>query len=104
MGLNSGLFGLLLSIWIACCSTSLPPPFFFNSRLHGNDGEAPLHIIISTKEVFQRDPTVTDRLGPFGPFALAQVFEVFARIVDLFFFAARLRSQESDRADMRGLM
>jgi len=101
-----GLFGLLVSIWITCCSLSLTPPSS-NSSLFDNNGEALLHIIISTEEVSQRDPTVPDRPGPVDAFALAQVLEDLARIGDLFFSAARLASQDSDkeleddRADMR---
>ena len=63
--------------------------------------------MISTEEVFQRDPTVPDRLGPVDPFALALIFEDLTRIEALFFFAARLASQDSDKelegdsADMR---
>ena len=37
MSLNSGLFGLLVSILITCHSPSLPPPFFFHSPLNGNN-------------------------------------------------------------------
>jgi hypothetical protein len=77
MGMNNGLFGLLVSMWITCHSPSLPPP------LDGNNGEALLHIVICTEEVFQRDPTVPDRLRPVNPFALAQVLEDLTRIGDL---------------------
>jgi len=52
MGSNSGLTGLLVTTLITCCSPSLPPPFLFNSPLHGNNGEALLHIVSSPEEVF----------------------------------------------------
>jgi len=57
----SGLSGLLVDIWITSCSLSIPP------LLHGNNGEALLHIVMSTQEVLQRDPPAPDRLGPVNP-------------------------------------
>ena len=97
---------MLVSIWITGCSQSLTLPSS-NSPLLGNNDDALLHIVISTEEVIQRDPTVLDRLVSVDPFALAQVFGDLTRIGDLFFSAARLASQDSDeeleddRADMR---
>jgi len=38
----------------------------------------------STEEVFQRDPTVPDGLGPVDPFALDLIFEDPTRIEDCF--------------------
>jgi len=68
-------------------------PFTPTSPLLGNNGDALLHKAISTEEMFQRDPTVPDRLGPVDPFALAQVLEDLTRIGDLFFSAARLETR-----------
>jgi len=101
MGLNSGLVDLLVSIWITCCSLSLTPPSS-NSPLLGNNGGALLHIVISTEEVIQRDPTVSDRPGPVDPFALAGSLKaLITRTGDLFFFAARLAIQDLDK-DLKG--
>jgi len=71
MSLNSGPFSLLINIWVTGRSPTLPPPFYFNSRLHGNNGDALLHIVISTEGVFLRDPTVPDQ----SILVLAQVLE-----------------------------
>jgi hypothetical protein len=72
--MNSGLVSLLVSIYITCCSLNFPPPSFFNPPLHGNNGEALLHIVIPIEEVFQRDPMVPDRLAPVDPFAVGSGF------------------------------
>jgi len=67
-----------------------------------------MQILSSTEEALQQDLTVPDRGGSVDSFALAQVFKDPARIGDLFFFSARLASQDSgkelegDRADMGG--
>jgi len=87
MGLNSGPFSLLISIWVTARSPTLPPPFYFNSRLHGNNGDALLHIVISTEEVFLRDPPVPGQ----SILVLAQVLENLT-----IFFAARLARQDAD--------
>jgi len=97
---------LLVCISVTCCSQSLTLPSS-NPPLLGNNDDALLHIVISTEEVIQGEPTVLDRLGPVDPFALAQVLEDLTRIGDLLFSATRLASQDSDeeldddRADMR---
>jgi len=72
MGLSNGLFGLLVTISVTCLLSPTLLRLSSSIRLDGNNGEALLHIVISTEVVFLRGPTAP---GLVDSFALAQVLE-----------------------------
>jgi len=97
MGPKSGLFGLLLGMWIACCSPRLPPPFFFNSPLHGNNGEA----ICTSSFLPKRCSSETQRFQIASdqsiPLRWLRSLRTLRALEICVFFSAGLASQDSDK-------